>query len=230
MRTVTAVLALAVGLAVVGCEQVNEFMNPTPTTAGSRVTEKLYNLPAPDPSKVKTVTVYNFKNKTGWPHGLSISNGMTDQLITALVKSGHFQVVERAELGNVMAERALQASGQATGNAGITQLAGASLIFEGAVTELDETGGGGLGVHRHGVHLGGRMTTAQVGIDIRITDVATGVVINSIDVRRKVRKTGLRAGGWGVHGDFEMSNAMDLAIREVLEEAVYLLVTEYGAI
>jgi curli production assembly/transport component CsgG len=230
MRTATAVLAVAIGLALVGCEAMNQFLNPSPTTEGSRVTEKLRDIPAPDPAKVKTVTVYRFENKTGWPQGLAISNGMTDQLVTALVKTRHFRVAERAELGDVMTERALQQSGQATGEIGDTKLAGASLIFAGAVTELDETDSGGLSVGTHGARIGGRVMTAQVGLDMRIINAADGVVLDSIDVRRQVRKTGMSASAWGVHGDVQISNAMDLAIRETIEEAVYQLVTKYGAL
>jgi len=230
MRIATAVLEVAIGLALAGCESLNEFINPTATTEGSRVSEKLRSIPAPDPAKVKTVTVYRFENKTGWPQGLSISNGMTDQLITALVKTGHFRVAERAELGDVMTERALQQSGQATGDVGETKLAGASLIFKGAVTELDESDSGGLSFGRHGAHIGGRMVSAQVGLDMRIVSAADGVILDSIDVRREVRKTGMRAGAWGVHGDVQVSNAMDLAIRETIEEAVYQLVTKHGAL
>ena len=230
MRIATAVLVVAIGLALVGCESLNEFINPTATTEGSRVSEKLRSIPAPAPDKVKTVTVYRFENKTGWPQGLSISTGMTDQLITALMKTGHFHVAERAELGDVMTERALQGSGQATGEIGDTKLAGASLIFAGAVTELDETDSGGLSIGGRSGHIGGRMVSAQVGLDMRIINAADGLVLDSIDVRRKVRKTGMSAGAWGVHGDVQVSNAMDLAIRETLEEAVYQLVTKFGAL
>jgi curli biogenesis system outer membrane secretion channel CsgG len=228
MRTVAAALALAMGLALLGCEGMNEFLNPSPTTQGSRVSEKLREIPPPAPDQVKTVTVYQFENKTGWPKGLAISNGMTDQFITALIKTGYFQVANRADLSQIMTERSLQQSGQATSEVGSTKLAGASLIFAGAVTELDEKGGIGLGIGGHSGHIGAEMVRAQVGIDVRVTDVATGLVIDSIDVRREVRKTGMSAGGYGVHGEVEMSNAMDLAIRETIEEAVYQIVMKYG--
>ena len=229
MRAILVMLAAALCAAGTGCESVNEFMNPSPTTEGSRVTETLRTIPAPDPAKVKTVTVYRFENKTGFPHGLAITNGMTDQLITALVKTRHFRVVERAVLGDLATEKELQASGAATGEAGETALIGAQLIFTGAVTELDDTGGGGVGLGKWGVRVGADTRTAQVGLDMRIVDARTGVVLDALDVRRKVRKTGMRAGAWGVSGNVTISNAMDLAIRETIEEAVYQLVTKFGA-
>ena len=230
MRAVRMVLVVALFGLWMGCQQIEDVLNPRPTTSGSRVSEKLRELPRPDPANIKTVTVYRFQNKAGFPHGLAISNGMTDQLITALVKSGHFKVVERAELGDVMTEKRLQRSGEATGDAGKTKLVGAQLIFKGAITEMDQTGGGGIGVRHGGVGLGLQTWAAQVGLDMRIVNAGTGVVIDSIDVRRKVRKTGMRAAHkWGVAGNVKISNALDLAIRETLEEAVFQLVTKFGA-
>jgi len=229
MRTVLVVLAATVLVGATACESIGEFINPSPTTEGSRVTEKLREIPAPDPAKIRTVTVYRFENKTGFPQGLAISNGMTDQLITALVKTGHFRVVERAVLHDLATEKELQASGAATGEAGETKLIGAQLIFAGAVTELDDTGGGGVGVAKWGVRVGADVRTAQVGLDMRIVDPGTGVIVDAIDVRRKVRKTGMKAGAWGVGANVRVSNAMDLAIRETIEEAVYQLVTKFGA-
>ncbi|MHC4592212.1 MAG: hypothetical protein ACYS8L_05900, partial [Planctomycetota bacterium] len=58
----------------------------------------------------------------------------------------------------------------------------------------------------------------------------TGRILDSIDVRRKVRSTGVAAGHtWGISGSVNITNALDLAIRETLDEAVYQLVTRFGA-
>jgi len=218
-------------IALFGCFAAGcSFLNPEPTTEGSRVAPKLGEIPPPDPDKVKTVTVYKFENKTSYQYGQPLSHGMTDQLITGLVKTGHFKVVERAVLEDVMTERNLQKSGEASGKAGDSQLMGADLIFAGAVTELDEKGGGEVGVRRWGVGLGVSSMTAQVGLDMRVIDAATGQILDSIDVRREVKKSGMSAGHrWGIGGGVEISNALDLAVREVLDEAVYQLVTRYGA-
>ena len=232
MRTTCFTLAALACVVLVGCQQVENILNPPPTTeGGSRTTAKLRSLPPPAPGKVKVVTVYRFQNKTGFPHGLAITNGMTDQLITALVKSGHFRVVERANLGDVMTEKRLQKSGEATGKAAGKKLTGADLIIMGAVTELSDKVSGGVGLRHWGGRLDVRLHEAEVALDMRVVDAATGEVIDSLDVRKKLRKTGVAAGHkWGIRGDIQISNALDLAIRETLEEAVYQLVTKHGAI
>lgn len=224
-----ALVAVA-GMMLAGCEAIQHTVNPMPRTSGSRVAPRLEQLPRPNPAQVKSVTVYRFDNKTGFPHGLQISHGMTDQLITALVKSGHFSVVERATLPDLQTERGMQEGGMATDEVRGRQLEGAHYIFTGAVTELDETGGGGIGIDRRGYELDVRTFTAQVGLDMRVIEVSTGRVLDSIDVRRTVRDSGVSAGiPWGLSGDVRISNAMDLAIRETIDEAVYELVTRYGA-
>jgi len=223
-----------IGLAcvmLVGCAQMDSLLNPEPTSkGGSRVASKLKDLPRPDPAKVKTVTVYQINNKSGWVHGLTMAHGMRDQLITGLVKSGHFKVVERATLGDIQTEKALARSGQATGDAAKTKIMGAQLIFTGAVTEMDQTGGGRLGAGAFGSGVGVSMSTATVAIDMRVIDAGTSQVIDSIDVRRKLRKTGLAAHTWGLSGNVKVTNALDLAVREVLDQAVYELVTKHGAL
>ena len=86
---------------------------------------------------------------------------------TGLVKTGHFKVVERAVLDDVMTENSLQQGGE---------------------------------------------------------------ILDSIDVRREVKKSGVSGGHyWGIGGGVEISNALDLAVLETLDEAVYQLATRYGA-
>jgi curli production assembly/transport component CsgG len=226
-----AICAIASCILAVGCEQANQFVNPNPTVGDNTATaQRLRTIPPPDPRHIKTVTVYKIEDKTGWRWAGEITQGMTDQLITALVDTGHFRVVERANLGNLMAERNLQSSGEASGGAADTQLAGAQYIFEGATTELDDTGGGGLGIGGWGGHVDLDVHQASVGLDIRVVEVATGAIVGSVNVRKTVRSTGI--GGrykWAVHGNIEISNAMDQAVRQCIQEAVYQLVARYGA-
>jgi hypothetical protein len=45
-----------------------------------------------------------------------------------------------------------------------------------------------------------------------------------------VASTGFGVGyKWAVHADYRVSNAMDQAVRQCIEEAVYQLVARYGA-
>lgn len=230
MLRIWAVSAIGLCVLAMGCVHMEEFANPSPKPAGTRASDKLGSIPPPDPAHVKTVTVYDIQDKTGWHWAGQITQGMTDQLITALIRTRHFRVAERATLGDVMTERDLQRSGEASGGASDTQLAGADYIFAGATTELDDTGGGGLRLGDWGGYVDVDVRQASVGLDIRVIDVKTGLVVDSIPIRKTVRKTGFGGGyKWKIHGNIEISNAMDQAVRECIEEAVYQLVARYGA-
>ena len=231
MRCATSALAVMFLTVLVGCQQVDQVFNPRPTSGGGRGAAKLMSLPAPDPSKIKTATVYRLENKTSFIHGLEITNGMTDMLITALVQSGHFRVVERATLGDLMTERGLSKSGEATGEAAATPLASAQLIFTGAVTELGETTSGGVGLDRGSGSIGVQVNRASVALDLRVVDAATGQIIDSIPIRKTHQRTGIAAARrkWGVGGNITITDTLDTAIRETIEEAVYQLVSKHGA-
>ena len=116
----------------------------------------------------------------------------------------------------------------ATGDAGKKKLIGAGYIFAGAVTELSEKDSAGLNVSRT-VNLGFKTVTARVAVDLRVTDAATGEILAAIPVAKTVRKTGMNAGYKGVGGNTTISNALDLAIRETLDQAVFEVVKQFGA-
>lgn len=229
-----AILLIAVVLTcslALGCQQYNEYMNPRPSAGGrSRPGMDLQNLPRPDPAKVKSITVYRFENKTSFVDGLAVTNGMTDMLVTGLVKSGHFKVVERSTLGDVLTEKELQKSGAATGTAGDQKITGADLIVTGAVTELDQTSSGGVRLGGWHGRVGVKLYNANVALDLRIIDAGTSQIVDSIDVSKTLRKTGVSGGYKWSSANIEVSNALDLAIRECLDEAIYLMVTKHGAI
>ncbi|MFO7898597.1 MAG: CsgG/HfaB family protein [Planctomycetota bacterium] len=223
----TALLALLVA-ASSGCRTVEEFLNPTPQTGTTRVTPKLDQFPPLPHSQRRPVAVYEFTNKTGFPHGLKITNGMTEMLITALVRTKQFRVLDRAALDQLMTEKRLQRSGEATGEAGTTKMTGAAFLITGAVTELSQKDSAGFQLNKS-LDIRFRTMTAEVALDLRITDAATSEVLASIPIRKTLRKTGLAAGHeWGVGGDVQISNALDRAIRETLEEAVYQVLQEEG--
>lgn len=138
----------------------------------------------------KTVSVDQFL-ATEAVGGSVTAEGMTALLIAALVKDGRFVVVERAGLGNILAEQAL---GQSAGAIAETaakagQLIGAGIIVRAAVTKYEPAAGGG-GVAIGGLPLGtflspfatraGLMhTTAVMDIALRLIDTSTGQVIST---------------------------------------------------
>ena len=84
----------------------------------------------------KRVAVMDFEDKAGYGH--NIGSGLSDMLVTSLVESKKFIVIERAELANIMKEQGLGMSGAVTPQsaAKVGQLLGVELIITGSVSEF----------------------------------------------------------------------------------------------
>ena len=173
-----------------------------------------------------------------------------EMFITALIKSGAFAVAERARLNEgVVRERQLMSGGQATGDADKTRIAGAQYVFEVVISEAN----GAEDSHDNSVSLGGASLGHQgssdvIGMDIRITDVSTGLVIDSINVRNRVQSTkssvsglgslansllAMRGGSLPLSPDVNLSSghsgSLDKALRSCVEVGVAELVRRFQA-
>jgi len=129
-----------------------------------------------------TISVETFRNASG--RYVPVDSIM-EMMITELVNSGTFQVVERARMDVIAREQRMAQSG-VTDRRGAPQagrLAGAQYIMTGAVTKYENSNTGGaagaiLGGPRGGL-LGGLVNTntAYVTLDTRIVDTTTGAIV-----------------------------------------------------
>ena len=113
-------------------------------------------------------------------------SGLTEMLITALLESKRFIVLDRKTIEDFATERALPNTDPATvSKAG--RLLGAQVIVKGAVTEISfkRSGGGGNLVSEV---IDGTVvnSVATVAIDLRIIDVDTGQILDSVRAVGKV--------------------------------------------
>jgi curli biogenesis system outer membrane secretion channel CsgG len=149
----------------------------------------------------KTIAVDQFATSeaTG---GQVTAEGLTSMLIDALVRDGHFIVVERGALASVQAEQALGTSAAAsTETAPKTgQLIGASAIIRGAVTKYEAAahgsgfsiGGAALGSFMPGA--GSTGTTALIEISLRLIDTTTGQVVGTYNAQGKASASSTTVG------------------------------------
>jgi curli biogenesis system outer membrane secretion channel CsgG len=143
------------------------------------------------------IAVGKFEDKTakgGWSGGWlgmwgvnfkQIGDGMQDMLTTALFNSGRYIVLEREQLGEVLAEQDLGASGRIKEGtqAPIGEIYGAELLITAAVTEFEGGAiGAGAGTRVLGVTLGGGVKKAHIAIDIRIIDMKTSQIVAATSV------------------------------------------------
>jgi curli biogenesis system outer membrane secretion channel CsgG len=151
---------------------------------------------AEPPTLKKRIAVFEFQDKTDgsvawWRGGQNIGQGMSDMLLTALVKSGQYTVIEREKLAQVMQEQSLGASGGVTEQtaASIGKLLGVEIAVFGAVTQFgysEEEKGGRVPIRGPMGRFGGgganisiKTAEAKVTIDVRLVNTSTGEILDA---------------------------------------------------
>ena len=178
--------------------------------------------------------------------------GATDMFISALVKTRRFRVLERTRLAEGIAgEKELNQQGMTTGQAGQSQYLAATYLFEATVSEAsidDRKSGFTLGLA--GAAAGQGSSTDSIAIDVRVTDVESGVVVDAVTVRKALKSVETRVAGLGgalvnlaTRGRSSglvdalaptdqyvnaRKDSLDKGLREAIEEAVGLIAKRFG--
>jgi curli biogenesis system outer membrane secretion channel CsgG len=177
---------------------------------------------------------------------VDIGKGITDLLITGLVKDGTYSIIERQVLDKLMTEQNFSNSNRAdpTSAAKLGKLLGVDAIIVGSITqfgnETKKTGIGGNGGTFGGFGLGGighSNSKANVAITARIVNVDTGEIMAVADgFGQSARSsTSLLGGGghdWSSGGgnvDFGSSNFQSTIIGEATKAAVDKLTADVVA-
>jgi len=155
------------------------------------------------------IAVSRFTDKTskGWWSG-DIGDGMADMLSTALFHTNRYIVLERLQLGDVLREQELGASGRVKQDtaAPMGQIEGAELLITGAVTEFEgaASGAGGGGGGWGGGVLGaviGAYRKAHIAIDVRVIDTRTSRIVTATSIEGSATDiSGLGALGGAIGG------------------------------
>jgi curli biogenesis system outer membrane secretion channel CsgG len=168
---------------------------------------------------------------------VDVGKGITDLLVTDLVKNGSFSVIERKALDKILTEQNFSNSNRADPNsaAKIGKLLGVDAIIVGSITEFGnetkKTNLGGGGGSWHGMGLGGighSNSKANVGITARVINVDTGEIMAVAEgVGQSSRSSTSMLGGggnWngfgGGNADFGSSNFQNTIIGEATKQAV----------
>jgi curli biogenesis system outer membrane secretion channel CsgG len=173
---------------------------------------------------------------------IDVGKGISDLLVTGLVKDGTYSVIERKALDKILAEQNFSNSDRANpaSAAKIGKMLGVDAIIEGSITEFgNETkktnlGGAGGNWHGFGVgNLGHSNTKANVAITSRVINVDTGEIMAVADGTGQSARssTSMLGGGgnWNGFGagnaDFGSSNFQQTIIGEATKTAVDQLTT-----
>jgi curli biogenesis system outer membrane secretion channel CsgG len=143
---------------------------------------------------------------------IDIGKGISDMLVTMLVKDGTYSVIERKALDQVLAEQNFSNSNRANpaSAAQLGKLLGVDAIIVGSITqfgnETQSTNVGGVGRALGGFGLGGvgrRESAAIVGLDARIVSVDTAEILAVAEGKgESSRKSTSLVGGGGTWRGF----------------------------
>ena len=176
------------------------------------------------------VAVLNFANNSTWHYwGDHLGEAAADELVTQLLKTGKFTVIERAQLAAVMAEQKLGASGAVTAGqaAQIGKLLGVQFILTGSITQfsVERTGGtirafGGIGAS---------VTNAEAKLDVRLISTETAEIVVAAEGQGNKRMGGGSFRGTGAERTFEQGAAQE-ALRPAVEQVVASLADQAGTL
>ena len=201
----------------------------------TKATQLLAVLPEPENENKPAIAVYNIADKTGQRKQTGsavVTQGATDMLITALVRSRQFKVLDRSNLGNFINELKLQNEDRLAYGEGpkIGEMTGADYVIKGAITEYQvDKNTGGLGISMASVGGSVEKATASTAIDIRVVDTTTGEVVWARSLKDEIegKKVGLQAFSFMGNNivEFETGKGkqevINLVVRSLLEEAVF---------
>ncbi len=215
-----------------GCAGFDSMLQPT-----AQVDNYAGAQPLPPYSGPKArIAVADFDVKAAKAGG-EIGTGLREMLVTALINSSRFSVVERQVLGALMQEQELAASGAAQQGAGGAQrgkIKTADLIITAAVTEFEPQasgggagigGGGGVGSGVLGGLLGAAMNKAHMALDIRLIDASTSEVLAATRVQGQASDV---AGGFamGFMGSWALGGGLGAYANTPMEKAIRICIIE----
>lgn len=180
-----------------------------------------YFLNAAGKGKVR-IAVMDFENSSDWYWwGDNLGRAAADELVTQLIKSGKFSVIERDKLQAVLDEQALGASGavQASTAAKIGKILGVQLILTGSITKFSiKTISGGVKFVR------GSYSNAESTVDVRLIDTSTAEILLADEA------TGSKKFGGGAIKSVDLQKNFDQGVaQEALRPAIQKIVEKIAA-
>jgi curli biogenesis system outer membrane secretion channel CsgG len=143
------------------------------------------------------VAVTSFDNKSGFSGQWKLGSGMADLLVSELVSSGQFVVVERKFLDNVVGELERQHDRffREEGKVQQGRLKNAKYLIRGVITDFSQVSSGGLFVGFRKLLFGGKGSKARVALALTIVDIESGEVVSSVQCSGTARAREVYAKG-----------------------------------
>ena len=183
----------------------------------------------------KIIAATKFKSTVGAQPDCGEATGA--MLSEALMATGRFIVVERAEVDDLIKEQDMGVEGRVTQAtaAKFGNMLGASILVMGTVTQFEEQAagrGGGIGLPVPGigsVSLGGNKMTAFVKVNLRMVDTETGKILSTHNADGTASGSGKGLGvgikGITAQGNTSKQTPIGQALQDAIDQAVAHIIT-----
>lgn len=173
VRGAGAAAAAALALMAAGC--VMTFVDSIP--------------PLPDDALAPVVAVSSFENRSGFSGQWQLGSGMADILVSELVQSRNFVVVERQHFDTVAAELHRQQGElfRPEGKVPAGRMKSAQFLIRGVIDDFSQSGGGSLSVAFRWLMFMGRGYNARVALTLTVVDIESGQIVGSVQSTALVR-------------------------------------------
>jgi curli biogenesis system outer membrane secretion channel CsgG len=146
--------------------------------------------PLPEERHAPVVAVTSFDNRAGFDGQWKLGDGMADLLVSELVLSRNFVVVERQHFEKISGELSRQQSGlfRPEGKTQLGRMKNAQYLIRGVVNDFSHTGGSSFSLSfLRTLFLLGRSHTARVALTLTLVDVETGQILSAVQSAGIVR-------------------------------------------
>lgn len=167
-----------------------------------------------------------------WGANWKVGRGVSDELVTALINTGNFRLIEREQLDKILNEQDLGAGGRVDPStaAKIRKILGVQYLVVGRITDFTYDNKGGGAVFNTGAGIGVKQTTARVSIDARLVDTSTAEIIASVTGKGERKKTNVSlVVNWNALA-FGSSEFHKTILGEALRDAVNSLATQLSQV
>lgn len=172
------------------------------------------------------VAVMTFENRAPFPMNWDLGGGMQEILVHELMETRRFHVIERAELGHVLAEHRLQASGatRPEGRADTGRIKNCQYLIKGTVTDFGHVASDTGSLSGLFWSIFGGSDRAVMGVILYVVDVESGEIVASESIEKTVRAGDVSVqatyGKVGFGGSAFRQTPLGRATADVVEDAV----------
>ncbi|MEN8154399.1 MAG: CsgG/HfaB family protein [Acidobacteriota bacterium] len=131
-----------------------------------------------------------------WRWNNKVATDLQDMLISELFSTKAFSVLERNEIGAVLSEQDLSASGRVSSRTLVKmkKIKGAKYLIAGTVSSFEQSAGKSGKIRFKGLSLGGSKIKTYIAVDVKVIDAETGEIVDTRTIEANAKGKAIGAG------------------------------------